>query len=260
MSSELDFDRVMEDWLATGPSELPERAIHQTVRQLDVIKQQGRLRLLGDDRMQRLILSATGIAAAIVVAVLAYSSLNGGLGFGAPPGVPFTSERHGYTVNLPDDSWTVEERLGRWDLGTFFDANSGQGVDYYEHLGPDGEPVLYVYLASQAIPAGMTFDEWVATHDAATDAAVPDFYLVGEYAERTVDGEPARVGTYASDNFADSGIPYTGVQTMVAHAGRGYAIYVWPAPTPDFGPPSDMTTSELQDEAVKWLSRFTFTD
>lgn len=260
MTSPLDFDRVLEDWLARGPSQLPERAIQATVSQLDDIQQQGRLRLLRNERMQRLILSATGVAAAVVFAVLAYASLNGGLQFGAPPGIPFTSDRHGYTVVLPDETWTVEERSGTWELGEFFEANTEAGVDYYEHLGPDGQPVLYVYLSSQEIPAGMSFDEWVATHDAATDRDVPDFYLVGEYAERTVDGEPARVGTYTSDNYAESGVPYTGVQTMVAHAGRGYAIYVWPAPLPGFGTPSDMSTSELQDETTKWLSRFTFTD
>jgi hypothetical protein len=259
MSSPLDFDRVLEDWLARGPSQLPERAIQETFVQLDHVQQQGRLRLMGNERMQRLILSATGVAAAVVFAVLAYASLNGGLQFGAPSGIPFTSDRHGYTVVLPDDSWTVEERSGTWGLGEFFEANSEAGVDYYEHLGPDGQPVLYVYLSSQAVPEGMSFDEWVATHDAATDREQPCFYLVGDYEERMVDGEPARIGTYTCDNF-EAGIPYTGVQTMVAHAGRGYAIYVWPAPLPGFGPPSDMSTSELQDEATKWLSRFTFTE
>jgi hypothetical protein len=259
MTGQHEFDRVLEDWLTRGPSQLPERAIHETVRQLDDIKQQGRLRLLGNERMQRLILSATGIAAALVFALLAYSSLNGGLQFGAPSGIPFTSERHGYTIVLPDESWTVEERSGSWALGEFFDANSEAGVDYYEHLGPDGQPVLYVYLSSQAVPAGMSFDEWVATHDASTDREQPCFKLVGEREERVVDGEPARISTYTCDDFS-GGLPWTGVQTMVAHAGRGYAIYVWPAPLPGFGTPSDMTTSELQDEAAKWLARFSITD
>lgn len=259
MSSQLEFDRVMEDWMARGPSQLPERAIHETVRQLDTIKQQGRLRLIGTERMQRLILSATGIAAAVVVAVLAYSSLNGGLGFGAPPGIQFTSDRHGYTVVLPDDSWTVEERPGSWELGEFFDANSADGVDFYEHLGPNGQPVLYVYLATQAVPEGMSFDDWAATHDAATDREAACFRLVDRHGDRLLDGEPSRTSTNTCDDF-NAGIPWTGVQTMAIHGDRGYAIYVWPGPYPGEGPPSDMTDSELRDEAAKWLARFSFTN
>ena len=256
MSSQLDFDRVLEDWLTRGPSQLPERAIQETVGQLDQIPQQGRLRLMGNERMQRLILSATGVAAALVFAVLAYASLTGGLQFGAPSGIPFTSERHGYTVVLPDDSWTVEERPGSWDTtADFFDANSGDGVDYFEHLDADGEPTTYVYLASQEIPIGTTFDEWVGLHDAANRRVVPCFGLQGDYEQRTVDGEAARLAIQNCADFNGEG-QWTTVQILLQHNGRAYAIYVWPAPGPGTGLPD----SVLRDDAAKWLSRFSFTD
>ena len=35
MTSQFDADRVLEDWLAQGPSQLPERAIHETIGRLD---------------------------------------------------------------------------------------------------------------------------------------------------------------------------------------------------------------------------------
>ena len=81
---------------------------------------------------------------------------------------------------------------------------------------------------------GVSFDDWVGR--AATwprRAEQPCFELVGSYESRLVDGDTARVGTYHCEDF-EGGIPYTGVQTMVAHNGLGYAIYVWPAPLPGF--------------------------
>jgi hypothetical protein len=213
--------------------------------------------------MHRLILSVTGVAAAVVVAVVAFGSLNGRFGAGGPPGVPFTSERHVYTVVLPDDSWIVEERPGSWTLaGGFFDANSGAGVDYFEDLDSRGEPTLYVYLATQDIPDGTTFDEWTALHDAATKGEQPCFELVGSFETRLVDGEPARIGAHRCADYESTGIPWTGVQTMLVHGGRGYAIYVWPAPIPGFGPPGapERPLSELEAQAADWLARFSFND
>jgi hypothetical protein len=163
-------------------------------------------------------------------------------------------------VFLPD-GWSVEERPGTWEVGEFFDANSEDGVDYFEDLNADGVPTLYVYLASQDIPDGTSFEDWVARHDVATTLEQPCFELVGSYESRLVDGETARIGTYQCEDF-ENGIPYTGVQTMVAHNGRGYAIYVWPAPLPGLRPPGweDMPVPELQAAAARWLDAVEFTD
>jgi len=260
MTSEFDVDRVLEDWFAQGPSRLRDRVITESVEHLDHIKQRRYLLPPGRERMTRLLIAGTGLAAALLAAVIGIATLTGGDGVGGPDGVTYTSDRHGYSVFLPD-GWTVDERPGTWDGGEFFDANSQDGVDYFEELNADEIPTLYVYLASQAIPAGMSIDEWVARHDRATTNEAPCFELVGSYETRLVDGERARVGTQHCEDFV-SGLPYTGVQTMVAHNGRGYAIYVWPAPLPDVRPAGweDMSVPDLQAAAARWLDAVEFTD
>ena len=261
MTSELDVDRVLEDWLAEGPSRLPDRVISETVEQLDHIKRRRYVLPPGRERMTRLLIAGTGLAAALIAAAVGFATLTGGDGVGGPNGVTYTSDRHGYSVFLPD-GWTVEERPGTWEVGEFFDANSDDGVDYFEELGADEVPTLYVYLASQDIPDGMSFDEWVARHDVATTSEQPCFELVGSHESGLVDGETARIGTYQCEDFDGTGVPYTAVQTLAAHDGRGYAIYVWPAPLPGFQPAGweYLTTAELQAAAAQWLDAIEFTD
>ena len=258
MTSQLDADRVLEDWLAQGPSQLSERVIHETIGRLDDVRQRKPSRLPGSERMNRLVLSASAIAAAVIVAVVALGPLKGGPPTGGPQGIAFISERHGYTVVLPANTWRREERPGTWGLGEFFDANTPSGVDYFEAVDqtPLRAVTWYVYLASQEIPEGMTFDEWAATHDAATDGAQPCFRQVGEYERRAVDGEIARIGFYRCEEFGDDQLPWATVQTLVAHRGRGYAIYVWPRGNGALMPP----IAEIQAVANDWLAGFSFTD
>ena len=254
MTRQLDVDRVLEDWLAEGPSRLPDHAIRATIAQLDDIQQRRSSWLPGSERMTRLILPLAGVAAVLAVAVVALTSLNGG-GPGGLAGERFTSQRHAYSVVLAD-GWTHEERAGTWDLGDFFEANTESGVDYFERIDPADGPPLYLYLSSQPIPAGMTFDEWAALHDAATAEAQPCFARVGSFETATVGGEVARVGVHRCENFGGPlGLAWTTVQTLVAHDGRGYAIYVWPIWKGSAMPSVD----DLRAEATDWLYRFEFT-
>lgn len=257
MTGQFDVDRVLEDWLAEGPDRLPDRVVNATVAQLDDIKQRKSSWLPGSDRMYRLILPATGVAAAFVIAVVALTSFFRGPSVGGPPGTPFTSERHGYTVVLPE-GWTVEEQPGRWLLGDFFDATTDSGVDFFQRLDPDRGPRLNLYLASQPIPTGMSFDAWAATHDGANEGEHPCFDLVATYPGVTVDGEPARQQAHHCETYFGEGDDgaLTGIQTLVSHNGRGYAIYLWPTDTGVAMPP----VSDLRVEAQAWLARFTFTD
>jgi hypothetical protein len=257
MTSQPDFDRALEDWLAQGPSRLPDRVITVTVDQLDHMKQRRHVLLPGRERMTRLLIAGTGLAAALVAVVVGFATLTGGDGVGGPNGVTYTSDRHGYSVFLPD-GWSVEERPGTWEVGEFFDANSEDGVDYYERRDRDLGARLNLYLASQPIPTGMTFDEWATTHDEANDREHPCFDLVATYPEVTVDGEPARQQAQHCETFFGEGEDgaLTGIQTLVSHNGRGYAIYVWPVDTGVAMPP----LSTLQADALAWLARFTFTD
>ena len=154
MTSELDVDRVLEDWFAQGPSRLPDRVISETVEHLDHIKRRRYLLSPGRERMARLLIAGTGLAAALIAAVVGFATLTGGDGIGGPDGVTYISDRHGYSVFLPD-GWTVEERPGTWDVGEFFDANSDDGVDYFEEdLDGDGvRPSTSTWQASRSRPA-----------------------------------------------------------------------------------------------------------
>jgi hypothetical protein len=255
MNRELDADRVLEDWLAEGPSRFPDHAIRATIDQLDDISQRKRW-LPGRNRMHRLLLTATGLAAVLVAALALGSLTRDGPPAGGPTGATHTSERHGYSIVLPDSTWTVDERPGTWSgLANFFDANSGAGVDYFEDLDADGNPVLYAYLASQPIPAGTTFDDWAAAHDASNERVVPCFTLQGELDTSSIDGETARVGAWRCDDFDAEGA-WTNLQTLVAHDGRGYAIYLWPVARDDAMPP----VAELRAAADRWLDSFRFTN
>jgi hypothetical protein len=258
MTRPLDIDRVLDDWLAEGPSRLPDRVVDATIGQLDDIRQRKPTWLPGSERMHRLILSATGVAAAAIVAVVALGTLNGSGGPGGPSGVPFTSERHGYTVVLPADQWRLEEQPGTWALGEFFDASTASGIDYYERLDatPARAATYFVYLASQAIPDGMTFDEWAAGHDAANAREFPCFRQIGSFEQRRVDGETARIGSHTCDDWGGAGVAWTTVQILVAHNGRGFAIYAWPAADGANMPP----LTEIQAVAADWLARFSFND
>jgi hypothetical protein len=256
MTRQPDSDRVLEDWLAEGPSRLPDRVIRATVDQLDDIQQRRLWWLPRSERMNRILLPVTGVAAALIVAVVGLVSLYGTPGPGGPSGTSYTSDRHAYTVVLPD-GWTREELPGTWSLGEFFDPNTDSGLDYFERLEPKHGPPLYVYLSSQPIPAGMNFDQWAATHDTATSEAQPCFEQVGIFERVDVDTEVGRLGVHRCENFGGPlGDAWTTIQVLVAHGGRGYAIYLWPVWTGPAMPPVD----DLRRESSDWLSRFSFTN
>jgi hypothetical protein len=49
MTSQPDVDRALEDWLAQGPSRLPDRVITVTVDQLDCVSNGGTCCLRGEN-------------------------------------------------------------------------------------------------------------------------------------------------------------------------------------------------------------------
>lgn len=257
-----DTDRVLEEWFAEGPSRMSDRLVAATLDQLDHTPQP-RVRLPWSPTMNRLITYGAGLAAVLVVSVVAWAALGGLGGFGSQPTpsptpIPtetFTSTRHAYTVRMPRGSWTHAERAGTWALGDFLDGES-PGVDYYARRNPDLGAPLNLYLSSQPIPAGMSVDDWMATHDEATGLEHPCFSVLATYQNVTVDGEPARQLAQHCEDFFGSGDDgaLTGIQTLVAHNGRGYAIYLWPENTGIAMPPLET----LQAEAQAWLSTFTF--
>lgn len=192
---------------------------------------------------------------AILVALLAAMLAAYAGSSSKPGGVPFTSTRYSYSILFPDEGWTVDERPGTWGLGDFFEANSDAGVDYFERMDRSHGLPLYLYLSSQPIPAEMDVETWIGLHDAATGAAQPCFDVLGTYERRLIDGETARIAAQHCRAFDDEGA-WTTIQTLVAHDGRGYAIYVWPVDRGAAMPPVD----RLRAEADRLLDRVSFTD
>ena len=262
MTSELDVDRVLEDWFAKAPAASPTGSSVKPSKASITSSGGATCCRRERERMTRLLIAGTGLAAALVAAVVGFATLTGGNGIGGPGGVTYTSDRHGYSVFLPD-GWTVEERPGTWELGQFFDANSEAGVDYFEEdLDADGIPTAVRLPGKPADPGRHVVRRVGRPPRCGHGRLSACFELVGSHVSRVVDGETARVGTQHCEDFDNSGIPYTGVQTMVAHDGRGYAIYVWPAPLPGFRPPGweDMPDAELEAAAARWLDAIEFTD
>ena len=261
MTSELDVDRVLEDWFAQGPSRLPDRVISETVEHLDHIKRRRYLLPPGRERMTRLLIAGTGLAAALVAAVVGFATITGGDGVGGPDGVTYTSDRHGYSVFLPD-GWTVEERPGTWERRRVLRREQRRRGRLLRGAStPMGSrPCTCIWQASRSRRAcrsttGSPAMTWPRRPNSRASSSS------GPTRAASSTARPLAVGTYHCEDF-ENGIPYTGVQTMVAHNGRGYAIYVWPAPLPGFRPPGweDMPVPELQAAAARWLDAVEFTD
>ncbi len=259
-----DVDRILNDWLEAmeprnAPSKILENVFAVTRRTGQRRGFAGRVEAwLGiaqpttrRETMNRLILAVGGVAAALVIAFVGVAYFYGPIGPAAPTGPVYTSERHGYSIILPDDSWRVLERPGRWTLGAFIDPGS-PGVDALQERGVED---IHVYLSSQPIPAGMSFDAWAAIHDAANEREASCFRLQGEYETGVVGGETARIGTYRCDDFG-GGDAAELVQALVAHEGRGFAIYVFADTFGSELPPR----AELRATANDWLSRISFND
>lgn len=205
-------------------------------------------------RFARLAADFAVLAVAFVVGIGGVVYMLGpGSRFG-PSGPLHVSERHGYSLRLPDADWGVVEIPGQWGLGTFLDAQS-PGSDYFERGEESRHPMTYMWLASQAIPAQMSFDGWLYLQDGVTSASVPCFTLQGEYTYATVGGVRARVGVYYCPNFMGSETGWATVQVLVAQDGRGYAMYFWPEQEPEMPP-----LPEVRREALRWLSGFSFSD
>ena|ERR671912_2421911 len=257
MSGRPDIDRVLESWLADGPTQLPDRAIEAIVKQTTDNDQRGLLWPSGGTRMNRMLLAVGGIAAVIAlvaVGLAVYGGVPGGrTGVGAPQptvtptasptevnGVLFTSERHGYELLLPDATWTVDELPGEWPLGDSFNQD-GPGADSVANEGVETGLIL---INSQAVPAGTSLDEWATDYQSANRRW---FGCAIEKSETTVvDGETARAESYLC------GGPERAAEALTLHGGRAYVIRV-------FASPNDID-ADVRPILDDFVSRFHFTD
>jgi hypothetical protein len=266
MNRQVNVDRELEGWLAEGPSQLPDHVIDSIVRQLEETHQRKHWWLPGREEMNRMILAIGGVAAAFALTILAVGMYLG-LSANAPPvgdepaypaaspasitpaptagptaphGVPYTSERHGYSLLLPDETWTVEEFQGTWRLGSTFNE-IGPGVDSVKEAGVTGR---YILFNSQPVPSGESLMHWVIAYDEAVRRRFPNCGIDQVESVR-VGEEFARVNTYVCG--ADS----PAYEAVMLHGGRAYAIRVFHETDPKMDP------RPIFDE---WLSRFRFND
>ena len=77
MSTQSDFDQLLDSWLADGPSELPDQAVSRIVQSID--DNERRLSWLPRrETMNRLVVAAGSVAAIVLVAVIGFGIVSGG--------------------------------------------------------------------------------------------------------------------------------------------------------------------------------------
>jgi hypothetical protein len=247
MNPNTNADRILQDWLEEGPSELPVHVLGEISDRLDETPQRRPSWFpwitTGSDTMNRLLIPIAGLAAALVIAVGVYANVNGGPGLGAAPepdGVLFTSERHGYTLVLPDEDWSVVEYPGAWLPGATFTESSG-GVDSVFQTG--ASQTRYILFNSQEVAEGTSFEEWLVEHRTTLERAFPGCSVV-DSEPIELGGQPATYDGWTCDTD-DAGL------VMAFHNGRAYEVRVFSLRGPQWDPRA------VIDE---WLPRFSFTD
>jgi hypothetical protein len=187
--------------------------------------------------MSRTLLMAVGGTVVLLGALGFYAVASGVLG---PQGVPFVSERYGYTVLLPDDSWEVMERGGIWGPGAAF-VSDGPGADRVRQPGVSGPSIE---VNSQEVAPGTSFEAWYEANEEVGRIRFPAWSpAASEPVE--LGGQDARLTRYASSDGLNA------IEVTTLRGGRAYALRVWWPATPDWDP------RPVVDE---WLPRFSFTD
>jgi hypothetical protein len=98
MSTQSDFDQLLDAWIAEGPSELPDRAVSRIVNAIDDSRKPSWLPRR--ETMNRLVLAAGSLAAVALIAVLGFGLAAGGGVFG-PGATPSPSPTPTAAAGLP---------------------------------------------------------------------------------------------------------------------------------------------------------------
>jgi hypothetical protein len=191
-----------------------------------------------EEEMNRRPILAVGAAAIALAVVGIYLVLAGGPG---EQGSTHASERHGYTLRLPDETWWVIERPGAWELGATFNED-GPGTDHVRLRGAPN-PIV-ITLNTQAVPDEMTFDDWFEAYDEANRRAFARWSRESSGAGEMA-GAVARFTKYVSTAGANA------LEVNAFHAGRAYSLRVWGPTAPDWDP---------RPVADEWLARFSFSE
>ena len=98
MNRRSDIDRVMEVWMADGPTAIPDRVVDVVAARIGVQRQRRAWPFQGRTTVTTQIKLIAGLAAALVVAVVAWQLLPGTTGPGAPTAAPTPSPQPTATV------------------------------------------------------------------------------------------------------------------------------------------------------------------
>lgn len=190
MSTNTNFDRIAEAWLAEGPAQLADRVLDAALDEVHLTRQRRRLPVPWrfNPMPNSVRVAAAALVGVLVVGVI-YLNLPGLTGPGgsptpsptatvapsdAPVATPavFFSERYGYTVGLPAGIHSLPSSEV-WRAGVmpcpeceFLDRFSGQ----LDGLSPPTDASSFAGIASQPLPDGMSGDEWMAEYILFIDA------------------------------------------------------------------------------------------
>jgi hypothetical protein len=248
VSAPRDPDVILAAWLEEGPNELPNatrRAIESGVRTTSQARK--RIGWLGRwNKLSRFesIGAVTALAAAMVVAFVALSGINrpngdlGGLStlspsasaaqpaspspspvsLPAPPWHAFTSERFGYTIELPP-SWSAVSLIGLDWMPS--DLYPGPDADYADRWQKPGSTSPWLNIAVRDPEPQERLDAWMARYGSG-------MVLACHTTEDTVavsdESGVLRIGSCTPGGLAT-------MDVLVAHGNRAYSIQLnYPSP------------------------------
>lgn len=275
MSTNRNFDRIAEAWLANGPTELADRVLHAALREVHVTQQRRRWAAPWRTQPMPFPMRAGGamIAIVAVAGLAALILINRGPGIGAPATqtptatpVPtaigptpiptlsletstwtaFTSARYGFSARYPSSFRTVPSnfafRIPNY-TGNMFDGFNSDGS------------VTWLYGASMSHPSsrsGVTQEAWLEAYrqDVVEDESPLEpehcFEARENWTSVTIDGV--------------AGDLRTGCQTLEAFAFVEDRVYLFGASAYDGAVPETAelgVSDEFRDVFETWLTTIT---
>jgi len=184
MTDDRSFERAARSWLEIGPTDAPERAIEAAFLEIDTTPRERDWRvpwrLPKMNPPARALVGVAAVVALLLGGVVLLPALTGPIG--GPSGTPtaspsaspasrfslkasFTSRLMGYSIKIAD-GWVAEPATIPWDTAT---DNDPPGVDSITMTGTDSS----LGIASQPIPAGSTYEQFLGRFHQNTIAGVP---------------------------------------------------------------------------------------
>jgi len=189
MTDDRSFERTARSWLETGPTEAPERVIDAAFVEIASTPQERDWhvpwRLPKMNPFARALIGVAAVAVLVIGGLRLLPATSGTIG-GVPTASPtttpaasaaavasprfpltgtFTSTLMGYSIKIAD-GWVAEPATIPWDTAT---DNGPPGVDSITMTGTDSS----LGVASQPIPAGSTYEQFLVQFHKNTVPGVP---------------------------------------------------------------------------------------